>query len=440
MTRISRFFIVLAIIGVTSKSLYGMTQALSLRELCIRAVPRFFSQPSLSASQFDILQTKLYSSPALLPEFKELLTKELLRLFNCQAVRVTTKIIHSPTHIAALALQPKQVAIGFTDGTVFLQDIALKKQVQLCQHDSAIKALAFSPDGLCIAAVSDHKLWLGKADTYECIKETPITTQSLQIVTLTNNCTMLVGGGTCKPLNIWLNKAARHTVISNEQCHLGGACSLLITVSEQVIIVGTGSGALCVWDVGQALESPSNYQPHIYAAHQSAVRVLTLMPTGKRFLSGSDDGKMRLWEYPAGTYITLKRDVTPLQALAVIPDGQTIIALVPSTIQVVTLKLLQHNQSLPSDQVQQISLVPVLPAEGSLKAIAITSENTIIGLSAEGALTFYEHPHPTELYALFYIAVKNMHKAERQKLMEHALFKQLNEMEQGKIKKLAKNK
>jgi len=75
-----------------------------------------------------------------------------------------------------------------------------------------------------------------------------------------------------------------------------------------------------VWDI----ESGEEIQT--FEGHTDPVEAVAVTPDGKHAISGSDDNTIRVWDIKTGQTISSFSGDGPLLALAISPDGDTIVA------------------------------------------------------------------------------------------------------------------
>ena len=78
------------------------------------------------------------------------------------------------------------------------------------------------------------------------------------------------------------------TCISGFHCHSDGSRAILYAPSHQVIISSGKKGDISIFDLRQ------RQLRHTFQAHDSPIRCLALDPTEEFFVTGADDGDIKV--------------------------------------------------------------------------------------------------------------------------------------------------
>jgi WD40 repeat protein len=105
--------------------------------------------------------------------------------------------------------------------------------------------------------------------------------------------------------------------------HIQGIISLAISDDSKWIASGSADGKIQLWDL------KTQKLVHSFLGHKTGVYSMSLVfhPSRQTLISGGDDGTIRIWDLQTGKEIrTLKVPFKSVRALAISPDGKSIIA------------------------------------------------------------------------------------------------------------------
>lgn len=157
-----------------------------------------------------------------------------------------------PAGVVAIAALSGRFAFGTETGGIELRDLKGTRLSGFAAHSQAVSALAWSPNGSALYTAGLDKtlrVW------------DPATGKSL--------------GSALTP---------RSTVLS-----------LVLVPGSDWLAAGCEDGSIHVWETRQWHDNQSP-APRIVNAHASAIRALVTGPEAMTWISGSDDGRIRLWK------------------------------------------------------------------------------------------------------------------------------------------------
>ena len=258
---------------------------------------------------------------------------ELLRRQNDPAQ--VRKLLSARIEAASVAFNPKKkniIAIGGADNIILWDFFAGKKIRSLPiqsqpNHSTEIEALAFSPDGKVLVSGGTHTLRPNEINVQEsnevkedAVKEdasqkiesygdlrlwnpetgreiTTLSGRARQIVSSVNwiavspdgKTLAVVDDGMLRRWNIVTGRALNPftaTEKAGERIYLK---SIVFSPDGKIILAGTDSGEVKVWDAITGKELPP------LSGHKSWIVSIAFSPNGKVFATGSQDGMIKLW-------------------------------------------------------------------------------------------------------------------------------------------------
>jgi WD40 repeat protein len=181
-------------------------------------------------------------------------------------------------------------------------------------HTGAINALAFSPDGFTIASGSSDgtvKLWDARGGAPRTLRGHALAVVS---VSYSEDGARLVSGSTDGTIKLWDLESGRelHT-LPGYSTHIKSGLSFG---------AGGASFAAAMADHGIVIFDAANAgRKRLLRGHADAVYDLAYSPDGKRLVSASLDGTVRIWDLATGRELVQSVGFSNGEWISVTPDG-----------------------------------------------------------------------------------------------------------------------
>jgi len=246
-------------------------------------------------------------SVALSPDGTKLLSAthdNTLHLRDAQTGKLL-KVLRGPANynfVTCLAFSPngKRIISGGTDGVLRLWDAEAGKQLRtLSGHSRLLRSVGFSPDGRRIISGGDDALRLWDAQTGKAVK---VMYGQATRAAFSPDGRRIVSSSEDQTLKLW-------NADSSDQAGMLGQPPLLRDILT----------AAASWIPGKELRT--------FKGHTGGVTCVTFAPDGRRILSASDDGTMRIWDAQTGGELQrLRGDANIVLSAAFSLDGRRIVS------------------------------------------------------------------------------------------------------------------
>jgi RNA polymerase sigma factor (sigma-70 family) len=186
-------------------------------------------------------------------------------------------------------------------------------------NPSAVRAVAFSPDGKRVAGACDNGLVLVRdAETGKAILALGrVQNGTLTSVAFSPDGKVLAAGGRDLVVRLWDVATGKELRVLPE--HQGVVTAVAFSPDGRFLLTACGDCAVQLWDVASGKEIRQ------WVAATKGVRAATFSPDGKRIATGGNAGPVALWDVETGKELaSFAGNQKAVNGVAFSPDGQTL--------------------------------------------------------------------------------------------------------------------
>jgi WD40 repeat protein len=200
---------------------------------------------------------------------------------------------HKGVFALAVSADGRTLASGSWDETIKLWDIATGELLSNLEgHRTSVRALAASPDNqLLISGSFDNTVRVWQLASGDLIK-TMSHEEPIAAIALNHTGQILASTSDDGLVKLWSVNSGEviAQLTGNNNC----ICSLTISPNSNAVLAGTVSGALVLWALDpQAVKGSEPAQK--FKAHSGQINACVFHPSGHYVITGSVDGKARIW-------------------------------------------------------------------------------------------------------------------------------------------------
>jgi WD40 repeat protein/tRNA A-37 threonylcarbamoyl transferase component Bud32 len=216
----------------------------------------------------------------------------------------------------------KRLATASRDGTVKLWDAATgREQTTLAGHKGRVRCVAFSPDGKQVVCGGDGLKWWDAVTGREKRGTVLASDRGVNALAFSPDGMRLAAGladGAVSVLDAVTGKEIFTFLGHTSQERVGGVSGLAYSPDGRRV-VSCGGWAAKVWD------AVSGREIQTFTGHNQAVRCVAFSPDGKRVASGCNNRLGKVWEAATGREVlSLQAHTGSVLAVAFSPDGKRV--------------------------------------------------------------------------------------------------------------------
>ena len=200
-----------------------------------------------------------------------------------------------------------------------------------CWHSDWVKSVAISPDGQTLVSGSrDKTIKVWNLHTGKLSRNFAGHSDTVETVAISADGHIIVSGSRDKTIKVW-NLHTRE-LIRTLAGHSDQVYCVAISADGQIIVSGGSEETIKVWNLhtGELIRTIGEHLWWVNSADghsHNVVKTVAISPDGQTFVSGSDDGTIRVWNLHTGKLIrTLAGHSNSVYCVAISPDGQTLVS------------------------------------------------------------------------------------------------------------------
>jgi serine/threonine protein kinase len=243
-----------------------------------------------------------------------------LRVWNAGSGALVRTIELDEGVPTALAVGERRALVGHKGGAFVLWDLERAEKIGTFQlGNAAIASLAFTADANILAVAAQD----GAVALFDI--RSPSTPSMLLdgrdnaglILAAAQSRDLLASAGTERTIRIW--RAEGRSLVRNYRGQAGEIAALDVSADGRYFAAAATDGSIRVW-------SNTSRGARIFKASERRVLAIALGPENL-LVTGSEDGKVRLWNLRAGrTMRTFLAGTGPVRTVTFSPDGRRIVA------------------------------------------------------------------------------------------------------------------
>ena len=188
------------------------------------------------------------------------------------------------------------------------------------QHSSAIRALAWSPDGDTLASAGeDQQVHIWQAATGKPVFTYQNHTRTVNALAWSPDSQRLASAGNDHSVQIWEANSGKSLLHYQEHRHW--VQTLSWSSDGRLIASGDAANQVQLWD------ACSGQQQRMYQGHKGSVLALAFSPDARLIASADEGGEVHIWEEASGKLlITYTGHQKPVSSLAWSPNGKRLVS------------------------------------------------------------------------------------------------------------------
>ncbi|TLP59868.1 pentapeptide repeat-containing protein [Microbispora triticiradicis] len=226
----------------------------------------------------------------------------VLRLWDTGTGRLNRVLLGRPG-AAALAYNPDgiHVAVGGMDGVVVVWDVTAGRSVQVIESETGwVSDLAYSADGLHLAAATEHMIRVWDATTGDTVRTLPGGSNAWKALVYSPDGSRLAVCEGTEPICVWDTATGRLLRAFGGRAD-SGVTAIAYSLDGTRLASSGNNHVIGIWnaETGEPLR--------LLKGHDDQVRTMAFSPDSRRLVSAGDDRTVRVWDSESGDLLHVLR-------------------------------------------------------------------------------------------------------------------------------------